>query len=71
LAQLAVSQRPVKWKTLAEASGWQGKPPERLLAKGLLIELPEGMWLHEALRERLLQDVGVEQDGRRQRLNSD
>ncbi|MBK30241.1 MAG: hypothetical protein CMB49_05990 [Euryarchaeota archaeon] len=71
LAQLAVSQRPVKWKTLAEASGWQGKPPERLLAKGLLIELPEGMWLHEALRERLLQDVGSEQDERRQRLNSD
>lgn len=69
LTQLAVSERPVEWKLLAKASGWEGKPPERLLAKGLLIELPEGMWLHEALRERLLQDVGTEQDKRREKLS--
>jgi hypothetical protein len=31
--------------------------------------LDEGMWLHEALRERLLRDVGEEKQARLERLN--
>ena len=48
--------------------GWNGTPPESLLKHGLLLELDEGMWLHEALRERLLRDVGDRQEERRKRL---
>ena len=69
LAQLAVSERPVEWEKLANASGWDGPPPEGLLAKGLLIELAEGMWLHEALRERLLRDVGKLKSQRESRIS--
>jgi len=36
----------------------------------LLIDLEEGMWLHEALRERLLRDVGSSQERRKASLNS-
>jgi hypothetical protein len=68
LALLAVSERPIKWEALAKAADWQGKPPKGLLAKGLLIELEEGMWLHEALRERLLRDVGDKKNERRAKL---
>ena len=68
LALLAVSERPIKWEFLAKAAEWQGKPPKGLLAKGLLIELEEGMWLHEALRERLLRDVGDKKNERRAKL---
>jgi len=34
----------------------------------LLLELEEGMWLHEALRERLLRDVGEHHEERKNRL---
>ena len=68
LAQLAVSERPIKWEKLASVSSWEGPPPEGLLAKGLLIELADGMWLHEALRERLLRDVGEVKSQRKAKL---
>jgi len=34
----------------------------------LLLDLEEGMWLHEALRERLLRDVGLKKESRKKRL---
>jgi len=68
LATLAVADEPVKWEHLAKSVGWNGTPPENLLKHGLLLELDEGMWLHEALRERLLRDVGDRQEERRKRL---
>ena len=58
LATLAVADSPVKWSKLSSAVNWEGNPPERLLTYGLLIELDEGMWLHEALRERFQREVG-------------
>ncbi|MBJ23634.1 MAG: hypothetical protein CMB64_03080 [Euryarchaeota archaeon] len=57
LATLANSERPIPWNKLASVSEFEGKPPEQLIKHGLLIELNEGFWLHEALRERLLRDV--------------
>ena len=68
LGTLAVAEQPVPWEALAEATGREGEPPETLLAHGLLLELDEGMWLHEALRERLLREVGTVQRERRLRL---
>ncbi|MDP6199533.1 MAG: hypothetical protein QF531_02075, partial [Candidatus Poseidonia sp.] len=68
LATLAVAESPVPWETLASGIGWNGEPPANLLQHGLLLELEEGMWLHEALRERLLRDVGVNMQARRERL---
>lgn len=68
LATLALAKKPMTWKTLAEAVQWEGKPPQNLIKHGLLIELEEGMWLHEALRERLLREVGTEQTRRKNRL---
>ena len=68
LATLAVAEEPVEWKTLAAGVGWHGTPPENLLKHGLLLELEEGMWLHEALRERLLRDVGEAYEARKNRL---
>ena len=41
-----------------------------LRERGLLLELNDGMWLHEALRERLLREVGVPQDERRKKLDA-
>ena len=58
LATLAVADSPIKWSKLSAAVGWDGNPPERLLTYGLLLELEEGMWLHEALRERFQREVG-------------
>ena len=58
LATLAVAESPVKWSKLSSAVNWEGNPPERLLTYGLLLELDEGMWLHEALRERFQREVG-------------
>ena len=58
LATLAVAESPVPWAKLAKATGWDGNPPESLLTYGLLLELEDGMWLHEALRERFLREVG-------------
>ena len=69
LSTLAVSQKPVKWEKLAAAVGWNGVPPENLIKHGLLLELEDGMWLHEALRERLLRDVGEQKNEREKRLN--
>ena len=68
LSTLAVSEKPVVWDKLAKAVGWNGTPPENLLAHGLIIELEDGMWLHEALRERLLREVGAKQEERRESL---
>ena len=68
LATLAVADAPVAWETLATGVGWNGTPPENLLKHGLLLELEEGMWLHEALRERLLRDVGEQHEERKNRL---
>jgi hypothetical protein len=40
-----------------------------MLKHGLLLELEDGMWLHEALRERLLRDVGAKKREREERLS--
>ena len=68
LATLAVSEKPIPWKTLANSLDWEGTPPQRLIDYGLLIELEQGMWLHEALRERLVREVGSAEAERRQRI---
>jgi len=70
LATLAVSERPVPWEILAKACKHDGNPPNVLLERGLLLELNDGMWLHEALRERLLREVGSPQDERRKKLKA-
>ena len=57
LSELALQKVPIKWQTLAESVGWKGTPPKDLIQHGLLMELEDGMWLHEALKERLLRDV--------------
>ena len=68
LAILAVSDTPVPWKILAKASKYNGKPPKDLIERGLMLELEEGMWLHEALRSRLLREVGTPLDERAKKL---
>jgi hypothetical protein len=68
LATLASAEAPVPWARLAEAVEWEGGPPQHLIEHGLLLDLKEGMWLHEALRERLLREVGGAQDARRASL---
>ena len=68
LSTLAVSEKPVVWEKLAKAVSWNGNPPENLLSHGLIIELEDGMWLHEALRERLLREVGAKKEERRESL---
>ena len=70
LAILANSDRPIPWNNLATLCKYNGKPPEQLISHGLLIELNEGLWLHEALRERLLREVGEVQHERKKRLDS-
>ena len=70
LAILANSKRPIPWPELAQMSEFDGKPPEQLISHGLLIELNEGFWLHEALKERLLREVGSIQKERKKRLES-
>ena len=57
LSYLAKSDTPIKWEKLAKDSGWAGPPPKDLLSHGILVELEDGMWLHEALKERLLRDI--------------
>ena len=69
LATLAVAESPIPWNTLASAVNWEGNPPERLLSYGLLLELEEGMWLHEALRERFLREVGSASNKRKDSLS--
>ena len=68
LATLAVAKKPVPWKKLASGLNWDGSPPTRLIDYGLLIELDQGMWLHEALRERLTREVGSLESERRERI---
>ncbi len=70
LATLAVADRPVPWKRLAAAAGIEGKPPTALIERGLLVELEDGFWLHEAIRDRLLREVGSAQESRRERLDA-
>ena len=69
LATLAVSDLPVRWEILAQACGYDGNPPSALVERGLLLELNEGMWLHEALRERLLREVGAPREARKENLD--
>ena len=58
LSILAVSKKPIPWHTLAGAAGVDGRPPKQLIERGLMIELDGGLWLHEALRSRLLREAG-------------
>ncbi len=68
LALLAVADRPIPWANLASAAGYDGKPPEALVSRGLMLELDSGMWLHEALRSRLLREVGEPLEERARKL---
>ncbi|MFL2962717.1 MAG: AAA family ATPase [Candidatus Thalassarchaeaceae archaeon] len=68
LAILAVSDRPVPWPILASAANINGKPPKEILERGLMLELSEGMWIHEALRARLLRETGTPNELREKRL---
>ncbi|HJM30159.1 MAG TPA: AAA family ATPase [Candidatus Thalassarchaeaceae archaeon] len=68
LALLAVADRPVPWDRLAEAADYDGAPPEDLITRGLMLELEDGMWLHEALRSRLLREVGAPLEERANKL---
>ena len=68
LSLLAVSDRPVPWPRLAKAAGVDGKPPQPLIERGLMLELEEGMWIHEALRSRLLREVGAPHAERSRKL---
>ena len=70
LSILAISERPVPWEKLALAAEIDGKPPAELLERGLMFELEEGMWLHEALRSRLLREVGKPLEERMRKLNN-
>ncbi len=69
LAFLAVAENPIPWDILAKASNFSGAPPSSLLERGLMLELPGGMWLHEALRSRLLREVGTPLEERSRRIN--
>ena len=69
LALLAVADRPVPWGALAKAAEFDGEPPANLLERGLMLELEDGMWLHEALRSRLLREVGAPHEERAKRLS--
>mgnify|MGYP001318116080 FL=1 len=68
LALLAVADKPIPWNALASAAGFDGNPPSDLIERGLMLELGEGMWLHEALRARLLREVGAPLEERARKL---
>jgi len=70
LSILATSERPVPWEKLAIAADIDGTPPAQLIERGLMLELEEGMWLHEALRSRLLRDVGKPFEERLRKLKN-
>ena len=70
LSILATSERPVPWEKLAIAADIDGTPPAQLIERGLMLDLEEGMWLHEALRSRLLRDVGKPLEERLRKLNN-
>ena len=69
LSLLAVADRPVPWKTLAKAARVDGAPPPPLLERGLMLAIEGGMWLHEALRARLLREVGAPHEDRFRKLS--
>ncbi len=69
LATLSVAKKPVPWEKLAKSVNWDGVPPQRLLEYGLLLDLEDGMWLHEALRERFLREVGSAHSERKLKLD--
>ena len=68
LALLAVADKPVPWDSLASAANFDGLPPSDLIERGLMLELSDGMWLHEALRARLLREVGAPLEERARKL---
>jgi hypothetical protein len=68
LALLAVADKPVPWDSLANAANFDGHPPSDLIERGLMLELRDGMWLHEALRARLLREVGAPLEERAKKL---
>ena len=69
LALLAVADKPVPWGPLAKAANFDGLPPPDLIERGLMLELSDGMWLHEALRARLLREVGAPLEERARKLH--
>ena len=69
LSYLAIAERPIEWEVLAKVCGLEGTPPTQLLSRGLIVELDDGLWLHEAMRERLLREVGDVIDERRATLD--
>ena len=71
LAFLAVSEIPVPWEILAKAANFSGPPPRSLIERGLMLEIEGGMWLHEALRSRLLREVGAPLEERARKINQD
>ena len=54
---------------LAAAANFNGVPPNNLLERGLMLELDGGMWLHEALRSRVLREVGTPLEERSKKIN--
>jgi len=56
---LASVDRPIPWDELGEAAGVDSSPPLALIESGLIVELENGMWLHDAMRERLRRDLGA------------
>ena len=68
LALLAVADKPIPWDSLASAAGFDGLPPSDLIERGLMLELNDGMWLHEALRARLLTEDGAPLEERARKL---
>ncbi len=70
LGYLAAAERPIPWSTLALAAGVDGTPPSELLSRGIIVELADGLWLHEAIRERLLREVGESMNERRKAITT-
>ena len=56
---LASVERPISWEELGKAAGVESRPPSALIESGLIVELEDGMWLHDAMRERLKRDIGA------------
>ena len=56
---LASVDRPISWDELGKAAGVESRPPSALIESGLIVELEDGMWLHDAMRERLRRDIGA------------
>ena len=56
---LASVDRPISWDELGKAAGVESSPPSALIESGLIVELEDGMWLHDAMRERLRRDIGA------------